>query len=178
MNLIEIFDTTLDLTWQTRGRFELSEFIIDNEKVVLQIENKPLFDISPDLKNKITAEISFFIKTGFYTLLNNNKHALKIYSIIANGFNIKIRDYDAIYFKIDSAHSKSNKEYKSKKRIYKALADRFKGNFNNFVYEKRLGINGYGYLLSKEALGLTETLRCTPLEMLEGLKTTLYKDTK
>lgn len=173
MNLIEVFDTKYDLKWIRKDRFKLSSFTIDNQEFVLQIDERPLHDISPDLKNKKTAELSFFIKgDGFSTLLNNNKHALKIYSIIGNGFHSQIQAYDAIFFKIDKSHSKTLDEFKSKKNIYEMLAYKLKSNFNNFVYTKRIK-NGLGYLLFKESVNLTESLTCIPLEMLDELETVI-----
>jgi hypothetical protein len=146
MKLKEIFDTSLDLEWQRNGRYWLSEFKMNNNNYIIQIEDKPLYDISKNLHGKKTAEIFFFIQglndVDAFSTLDNNASAGKIYGTVTNGILNKVKEYDAIVATIDIAHSSNQKEYKSKKRIYRFLMDRMKSSFGNFIYEKHNGKSG------------------------------------
>jgi hypothetical protein len=173
MKLEEIFDTSSNLPWQTYNNYLLTSFKMDNIEYIIQIENKPLFNISKNLLNKKTAEISFFVQglndIDAFSTLDNNSKSLKIYGIVFNALVPKIKDYDAIVISINNQHSSNQKEYKSKKRIYKFLMDRMKSFFGNFVYEYTDRTLGLQYIISKERLILNESLRCTPLEMISKL---------
>lgn len=139
MLLDEIFNHTEQLNWQLNGRFELAEFTVDNVKFQIQIDRKPL-DAFADLKNKKTAEVSFFREDiqnhddAHSTAGNSKKISVKVYGAVLNGLKDKFDNYDAFYFTAERKHSTNQEEFEAKNRIYFYMSDRIAKHFHTLVY--------------------------------------------
>lgn len=154
MQLTEVFDTNIKLEWTTRGRFELASFIVKDVGYVIQIERKPIRMVE-ELKNKKTAEVSFFTKTGnadeSHTSTNKIGNAApKVFGIVFNAIAEKFKQYDAFYFSAQTKHSKSEEELTTKSEIYLTLANSVAKRVSvpARVYDQRSRY-GHAFLVSK-----------------------------
>lgn len=151
MQISEIFDTNLNLTWQTSGRFLLSSFKFETGQYLVQIEIKPIKFLS--LKGKKTAEISFSrndIEDGeaAHSTTSDEKIPFKVYGAVSNALMEKFDEFDAFYFIANRRHSKDDSEFEAKKRIYFSLADRLSKKIGAYFYEQKSGADEE-FLVSK-----------------------------
>ncbi len=137
-----IFNTELDLKWQTHGRYELVSFKYKHAEFMIQIEKKPL-DFK-ELKGKRTAEISFSRNDiqdveKSHSTVGDVEFPAAIYGAVSNSLAVKFSDFDAFYFIANRRHSKSSEEFNSKKKIYAFLADRVAKKVGAFFFEGKDG---------------------------------------
>ena len=141
MIVLEIFDSELNLKWQTNGRFELTNFHYKNAEFLIQVEKKTL--PFKELKNKRTAEISFSRNDvdveKSHSTMSDVEFPAAIYGIISNSLADKFSDFDAFYFIANRRHSRSNVEFDAKKKIYSFLADRISKKVGALFFEGREG---------------------------------------
>jgi len=138
MIVLEVFDTKLDLKWQTTSRFELASFKYKHAEFLIQIEKKLL--PFKELKGKKTAEISFSRNDvqdveKSHSTIGDVEFPSAIYGIISNALADKFSNFDAFYFIANRRHSKSGEEFNSKKKIYSFLADRISKKIGAFFFE-------------------------------------------
>jgi hypothetical protein len=139
MTLIEIFDSKLNNVWQKHGKFELTKFEYFDIPYIIQIEKKNL--LIPGLEKQLCAEVSFHREgleddKAFSTTNEVKEIPVKVYGVVANGLQDKFTEYDVFYFSAERKHSANNKEFTSKKSIYKFIAERISKRANTFYYER------------------------------------------
>ena len=172
MKITEIFDSNLDLQWQQNGRFELTSFTVGNMEYSIQIEAKPLPSI-PELKNKRTAEVSFFTKDtdiskAFSTQYEFGNSAIKVYGVVLNAIANKFKDYDAFYFIAKPEHSSNTEELKTKSGIYLTLANKVATSNNIRVYDQKTKY-GNAFLVSKFPIENNDDFINETLEYLKNI---------
>lgn len=145
MRMDEIFNTKTELKWQQHSKFELTNFICMDAKYVIQIEKKQLpFD---DLRNKKTAEISFFRdfedSEMAHSTTNDVDFPFKVYGIVANSLITKFNEFDAFYFVANKRHSKTAEQFESKKKIYRFIADRLAKKIGALLFIHSDGVDEY-----------------------------------
>ena len=101
MNIWEIFDTNIQLTWQQSERSELALLNYDNKPYMLQIYRTQFNQIT-ELIGKNTAEVSFFRydlndQQSFSTTYDVPSPTM-LYGVISNALTDKFAEYDAFYF--------------------------------------------------------------------------------
>lgn len=152
MRITEIFDSKLNLKWQKNGRIELTTFTVKDVKYNIQIESKPIAKV-PELKNKKTAEVSFFVDntnsdTAFSTQYEFGNEAFKVYGVVLSALAEKFKEYDAFYFIARPEHSSNPAELKTKTGIYLTLANKVAGAHPFRVYDQKSRY-GNAFLVSK-----------------------------
>jgi hypothetical protein len=155
MKLQEIFDHTEQLVWQRNGRFELSQFKINDGIFNVQIDRKSLDHRFKELIGKRTAEVSFYRadidddKKAFSTNSGTTKSSTaKVYGAVLNGLSDKFNEYDAFFFLANRDHSNSDEEYNTKREIYSFMADRMNKKLGFYFYENNES-KSTNYLISK-----------------------------
>ena len=172
MKINEIFDKTIKLHWQQRGRFELTSFDANGERYIIQIESKPVN--SQALTNKKTAEVSFFtdntdVEQAHSTTGRTNHTASSIYGIIFNALADKFQQYDAFYFTALSRHS-INSEFSKKKNSYLTIANSLaKRTPHARVYDDKHN-NGHAFLVSKITIQHDDTFVNETLKFISDLE--------
>jgi CRISPR-associated Cas5-like protein len=154
MNIWEIFDTSIQLTWQQNGQYELAALNFENIPYVLQIYKTQLRQI-PELLGKNTAEVSFFRsdltdQQSFSTTYDVPSPTM-LYGVISNALADKFANYDAFYFSAEKAHSSTKDEYDAKVSIYQYAARRMLKRYGAKDY---VNINNRGtdFIISKIAI--------------------------
>jgi hypothetical protein len=142
INLMEIFDHNVELEWQQNGAFELSTFNEGGSIFQLQIERKN-FPYTSDFDRCKVGEVSFGRKdiehkgSEFSSKAAIPSTAPKVYGAVVNGLAEKFENYDVFYFDALRRHSESDEDYKTKMRIYTAMADVVKKQQECWYYESR-----------------------------------------
>lgn len=150
MIISEIFDTIIIPSWQKNGRFELASFNSNGYEYVIQIENKPLHFV--ELKNKKTAEISFYRNLDDSEAAHSTTHEIKnpfyVYGGVANALLEKFMSFEAFYFNAEIRHSDNKEQFETKKEIYSFLGNRMAKRTGTKFYEKN-GTDQYEVIVSK-----------------------------
>lgn len=178
MKLGEIFNSSINLTRQHTGRYELAGVSVNEVEYVIQVETRSLpFD---ELTEKRTAEISFFRNIPnaerAHSTTHDQPYPASVYGIVMNALKSKFQEYDAFLFTVLRRHSSSDSEFDTKRRIYSFVADRIAKDVGAHILEQEEP-DGVVYLVTKVGVvsetlldrwthirSLTEQLTFTPFE--------------
>lgn len=155
MKLVEIFNSKIDLDWQKHGRFELSQFFVNETPYIIQIEKRPILELQLEDSIK-TAEVSFFRhdieneKKAFSTQQENIKVPYVVYGAVGNALKQKFNNYDLFYFTAEKKHSNNTKEYEQKIQIYRSLCIKLKkDSLEEVFYYENEDSTKYEFIISK-----------------------------
>lgn len=156
MKLAEVFNTQVNITWHTQGRFTLGGLVFNGQEYVVQIETKPLF--FDELSRGNTAEVSFFKNSDdtekAHSTTGDVGQPFKLYGAVANSLGDQFQKYDAFYFVAESRHSEDVGQYQTKIKIYQFLADRLAKTVGATVYKHNSG-SRCEWLVSKISISNT-----------------------
>lgn len=156
MKLTEVFNTQVNITWHSQGRFTLGGLVFNGQEYVIQIENKPLF--FDELSDKNTAEVSFFKNSSdtekAHSTTGDVGQPFKLYGAVANSLANQFQRYDAFYFVAESRHSDDANQHQTKIKIYQFLADRLAKTVGATVYKHDNGTR-CEWLVSKVSISKT-----------------------
>jgi hypothetical protein len=154
MEIWEIFDSSIkDLKWQKTGRFELTEFEVDSQSFIIQIEQKRLH--LPSLNAFKTAEVSFFRKDldGEKAFSTGNQSTIpsSVYGIVSNSLLDKFKEYDAFFCTAEKRHSLSQSEFETKVKIYSMISNKISKRLGAYYFEKE-SVDYCAFLVSRQKL--------------------------
>lgn len=164
-DLVEIFDSKVDVHWIRKGRFDLAKVETETQDYQIEIEKITLNDWKiPELDGKRIGEILFGVikevqTDNSFKTQRKEQNATKIYGVVSNALIDKFSEYDAFYFQVLKRHSNSQEEFETKLAIYQALIRilRQKEQIYSYVANTQFGVQ---YLISKIKLS-SETEQCT-----------------
>lgn len=148
MELFEAFDTREELRWQTNGDFELTSFVQNDVKYVIQIQKHSFIPNMGNIKEFRGAkigEVSFFVHKAensekAYSTNTSSKPtgSIKTYSTVLHGVSEKFDNYDVYFFDVMKRHSKDNSEFTKKKAIYQSMISHMKVDHVFRYYESNM----------------------------------------
>lgn len=159
--LDESGDAIANLKWTKSGTYEKAKFEVNGTVYQIAIVQKPV-DTVPglsNLKGKKTAELSFIegeATTPEYGTTGKAKSSSnKIYGVVLNAAAERFNDYDALIFVAKRADSQSEKQYKTKARIYQAGAERL-ARMNNAWSRSKEVSGGIAFIVTKVPIDINE----------------------
>lgn len=134
--LQEVFDTEIEIEWENLSKGEHALFKYGEHVFVIQIV--PIHLPLKELKGMNIVEASFYRKDldgeASFSTTDEYEVPVKVYGGVMNAFADKFVAFDGMYFEADRRHSKSQKQFAAKTRLYSFMADRVAKKAHAIMY--------------------------------------------
>lgn len=126
LRLQEVFDSNIQIEWESLSKGEHALFKYGEHVFVIQLV--PVHLPLEELKGMNIVEASFYRKDlegeASFSTTDEYEVPIKVYGAVMNGFAARFAEFDGMYFEADRRHSKSEKQFAAKVRLYSFMADR------------------------------------------------------